>query len=147
MVPISSIQHHGKGFQMSMDHRTPTARSVSALGRAIPGHESGFTDEAACLAGLRREFSLRLISGVSTYWFDLFGRWFEGEAVFGSIAQMRKLWDRLARPREESAAEVAVLVDALTGIPWEAEEPLYANDSAVGLYSRGALGVPRSSPR
>ncbi len=60
--------------------------------------------EAACIAGLRREFSLRLIRGISTYWFDLFGRWFEGEAVFGSIAQMRKLWDRLARPREESAA-------------------------------------------
>lgn len=126
MVPISSIQHHGKGFQMSMDHRTPTARSVSVLGRAIPGHESGFSDEAACIAGLRREFSLRLISGVSTYWFDLFGRWFEGEAVFDSIAQMRKLWDRLARPREESVAEVAVLVDA---------ESMYYLDGKADFYN------------
>jgi len=126
MVPISSIEHHGKGFQMSMDHRTPTARSVSVLGRAIPGHESGFTDEAACLAGLRREFSLRLISGISTYWFDLFGRWFEGEAVFDSIAQMRKLWDRLARPREESVAEVAVLVDA---------ESMYYLDGKADFYN------------
>lgn len=66
MVPLASIQHHGKGFLMSMDHRTPAARSV-ILGKQIPGHEGGFTDEAACIAGLRREFSLRLISGISTH--------------------------------------------------------------------------------
>jgi len=126
MVPISSIQHHDKGFLMSMDHRTPTARSVSSLGRAIPGHESGFTDEAACIAGLRREFSLRLISGISTYWFDLFGHWFEGEAVFNSITQMRELWERLAQPREESVAEVAVLVDA---------ESMYYLDGRAAFYN------------
>ncbi|MEN6494365.1 MAG: hypothetical protein ABFD16_08740 [Thermoguttaceae bacterium] len=126
MVPISSIQHHGKGFLMSMDHRTPTARSVSRLGRAIPGHESGFTDDAACVAGLRREFSLRLISGISTYWFDLFGHWFEGQAIFDSIKQMRILWERLAQPREESVAEVAVLVDA---------ESMYYLDGKAEFYN------------
>lgn len=126
MVPISSIQHHGKGFLMSMDHRTPTARSVSRLGRAIPGHESGFTDEAACVAGLRREFSLRLISGISTYWFDLFGHRFEGQAIFDSIKQMRILWERLAQPREESVAEVAVLVDA---------ESMYYLDGKAEFYN------------
>ena len=126
MVPIGSIQHHGKGFLMSMDHRTPTARSVSALGRAIPGHESGFTDEAACIAGLRREFSLRLISGISTYWFDLFGHWFEGETIFDSIAQMRTLWERLAQPREKSVAKVAVLVDA---------ESMYYLDGKADFYN------------
>lgn len=71
-------------------------------------------------------FSLRLISGISTYWFDLFGRWFEGEAVYDSIAQMRKLWDRLARPREESVAEVAVLVDA---------ESMYYLDGKADFYN------------
>ncbi len=126
MVPIRSIQHHGKGFLMSMDHRTPTARSVSSLGRAIPGHESGFTDEASCIAGLRREFSLRLVSGISTYWFDLFGRWFEGEAIFESITQMRVMWEKQARPREKSVAEVAVLVDA---------ESMYYLDGHADFYN------------
>ena len=59
----------------------------------MPGHESGFADEASCIAGLRREFSLRLISGISTYWFDLFGHWFEGKNIFDSITHMRKLWE------------------------------------------------------
>lgn len=126
MVPLASIQHHGKGFLMSMDHRTPTARSVSLLGRPVPGHESGFADEAACIAGLRREFSLRLISGISTYWFDLFGHWFEGRAIFDSIGQMRELWERLARPREESVAQVAVLVDA---------ESMYYLDGRADFYN------------
>lgn len=141
MVPISSIQHHNKGFLMSMDHRTPTARSVSALGRAIPGHESGFTDEAACIAGLRREFSLRLISGISTYWFDLFGRWFEGDTIFEAIGQMRELWDRLAQPREESAAEVAVLVDAESMYYLDGRAEFYnelLSKQRYGLYRMGA---------
>jgi hypothetical protein len=125
MVPLGSIQHHGKGFLMSMDHRTPSARSVSLLGRPVPGHESGFTDETACIAGLRREFSLRLISGISTYWFDLFGHWFEGRAIFDSITHMRKLWDRLAQPREESVAQVAVVVDA---------ESMYYLDGKAAFY-------------
>jgi len=141
MVPIGSIQHHGKGFLMSMDHRTPTARSVSRLGRAIPGHESGFTDEAACVAGLRREFSLRLISGISTYWFDLFGHWFEGEAIFDSIKKMRVLWERLAQPREESVAEVAVLVDAESMYYLDGRADFYdelLHKQRYGLYRMGA---------
>lgn len=140
MVPISSVQHHGKGFLMSMDHRTPTARSV-VLGKAIPGHEGGFTDEASCAAGLRREFSLRLISGISTYWFDLFGHWFEGDAIFEAITQMRQLWEEQARPREPSVAEVAVLVDAesmyyLDGKASFQTELLYKQ--RYGLYRMGA---------
>ena len=152
MVPISSVQHHGKGFLMSMDHRTPTARSV-LLGKPIPGHEGGFADEASCIAGLRREFSLRLISGISTYWFDLFGHWFEGEAIFESITQMRQMWDRLARPREESAAEVAVLVDAESmyyldghadfhsGLLYKQRYGLYRMGTPYDLFSFGDLAT------
>ncbi len=142
MVPIRSIQHHGKGFLMSMDHRTPTARSVSALGRPIPGHESGFTDEAACIAGLRREFSLRLISGISTYWFDLFGHWFEGDTIFDSIAQMRRLWERLARPREESVAEVAVLVDAESMYYLDGKADFYGDLLSKQRYGLYRMGTP-----
>ena len=112
MVPIGSVQHHGKGFLMSMDHRTPTSRRMTKFGKKIPGHEATFSDEAACIAGLQREFSLRLISGISTYWLDLFGKWFEGDAIFESITQMREIWEQQARPREQSVAEVAVFADA-----------------------------------
>lgn len=142
MVPISSIQHHGKGFLMSMDHRTHTARGVTLLGKAVPGHESGFTDEAASIAGLRREFSLRLISGVSTYWFDLFGHWFEGEGIFDSITQMRKLWDRLALPRETSVAQVAVLVDAESMYYFDPKAKLCADLLSKQRYGLFRMGTP-----
>jgi hypothetical protein len=127
---------------MSMDHRTPSARSVSLLGRAVPGHESGFADEAACIAGLRREFSLRLISGISTYWFDLFGHWFEGQAIFDSIAQMRELWERLARPREESTAQVAVLVDAESMYYLDAKAKFYGDLLSRQRYGLYRMGTP-----
>jgi hypothetical protein len=142
MVPISSIQHHGKGFLMSMDHRTHTARGVTLLGRAVPGHESGFATEAASIAGLRREFSLRLISGISTYWFDLFGHWFEGQGIFDSITQMRKLWDRLAQPREQSVAQVAVLVDAESMYYLDAKAKFYSDLLSKQRYGLFRMGTP-----
>jgi hypothetical protein len=82
-----------------------------------------------------------LISGISTYWFDLFGHWFEGETIFESITQMREMWDRLARPREQSVAEVAVLVDAesmyyLDGHADFHNDLLYRQ--RYGLYRMGA---------
>lgn len=139
MVPIGSVQHHGKGFLMSMDHRTPTARTV-LKGKRIPGHEGGFTDEASAIAGLRREFSLRLISGISTYWFDLFGNWFQGDAIFESITQMREMWEQQARPREQSAAEVAVLVDAESMYYLDGEADFQSDllyKQRYGLYRMG----------
>ena len=90
---------------------------------------------------MRREFSLRLVSGISTYWFDLFGNWFQGEAIFESITQMREMWEQQARPREESAAEVAVLVDA---------ESMYYLDGEADFQSDHPIqndDTPRSGPR
>jgi hypothetical protein len=141
MVPLATIQHHGKGFLMSMDHRTPTARSV-ILGKQIPGHEGGFTDEAACIAGLRREFSLRLISGISTYWFDLFGHWFDSDATLASITQMREIWDRLARPREPSVAQVAVFVDAESMYYLDGRAEFYADLLYKQRYGLFRMGTP-----
>ena len=141
MVPIDSIQHHGKGFLMSMDHRTPTSRSV-LLGKKIPGHEAGFTDEAACIAGLRREFSLRLISGISTYWFDLFGHWFDNDATLAAITQMREMWDRLARSREESVAEVAVFVDSESMYYLDGHASIYGELLSKQRYGLSRMGAP-----
>lgn len=112
MQCLASIRHHGKGYVLEIDHRTPTARSELAPGIVIPGHESGFPDVKSTIAGLRREFCLCLTSGTSLWWFDMFGGWYDGEGVMEAIAQMGTIWNRLAAPGERPAAEVALMVDA-----------------------------------
>lgn len=124
MVPLASVRHHGKGFIHEIDHRTHTAQSQVAPGTVLPGHRNGFANEQETIAGLRREFSLALIEGTSLWWFDMFGRWFEGQRVLDAIGQMDRLWDRLADGKQGPAAEVAVLVDA---------ESMFYVDGQAGL--------------
>jgi len=142
MVPLASIQHHGKGFLCSVDHRTHTARSVSLLGRPVPGHSDGFPSEAASVAGLRREFALRLTSGASMWWFDMYGHWFEGQQTWESITHMRKLWERLARPQETSVAQVAVLVDAESMYYLDGKAPFYNDLLSKQRFGLFRMGTP-----
>jgi len=112
MQCLASIRHHGKGYVLEIDHRTPTANAKVAEGVILPGYESGWPDAASTIAGLRREFCLALTSGVSLWWFDMFGGWYAGEGVMEAITQMRSLWERLATPGQAPAAETALIVDA-----------------------------------
>lgn len=112
MTCTGSLRLYGKGCIREIDHRTHTSRSTVELGVSVPGHRDGFPDEKATIAGLRREFSLSLIEGTSLWWFDMFGGWYEGQAVISAIEQMRTLWQQHAPRSTGPAAEVAVLVDA-----------------------------------
>lgn len=112
MTCLASIRHHNKGFVHEVDHRTHTAKSVTLLGRPVPGHESGFADEEATIAGLRREFSLALIHGTAMWWFDMFGQWYDSPRVQDAIGNMAELWERYSVVPWESVAEVAVFVDS-----------------------------------
>lgn len=112
MQCLASIRHHGKGYVLEIDHRTPTANAKVAEGVILPGYKSGWPDAASTIAGLRREFCLALTSGTSLWWFDMFGDWYAGEGVMDSIAQMRGLWERLAAPGQAPASETALIIDA-----------------------------------
>lgn len=127
MQCLASIRHHGKGYVLEIDHRTPTANSELAKGVVVPGHQSGFPDTKSTIAGLRREFCMCLTSGTSMWWFDMFGGWYDGEGVMEAIAQMRPLWERLAAPGQAPAAEVALVVDA---------ESLYYLDGRNGFLTQ-----------
>lgn len=111
MLCVDSLKLAGKGYVHEVDHRTPSAWSVTVLGRPIPGHESGFADDAEAVAGLRREFAMALIRGHSLWWCNLFGRWYESEAILSAIAHMRQLWESYSTIPVTSAAEIAVFAD------------------------------------
>jgi hypothetical protein len=142
MVCLGSLKHHGKGFLQEVDHRTPSARSVTLLGKPIPGHESGFPTEEATIAGLRREFAMALINHTSLWWCNLFGHWYDSDRVVEAIGQMRKLWDELAGRQDEPAAEVAVLVDAESMFYVDQNSPLLADFLYRQRYGLGRMGAP-----
>lgn len=114
MTPLGSLQHHGKGFVQELDHRTHTANRAPAVDLGVAGDmiDVFWTDEASTLAGMKREFALALIEGVSLWWFDMWGRWYEGKNVIAALQQMKELWDRLTKYNDSSAAQVAMVVDA-----------------------------------
>ncbi len=138
MVCLASIRHHRKGFVHEIDHRTHTAKSVTLLGRPVPGHESGFPDEQSTIAGLRREFALGLINGTALWWFDMFGHWYDGAAVRQALAEMASLWQRFSPIQTRSVSEVAVFVDS---------ESFYYLDGHASIYndllSRQRFGLAR----
>ncbi len=111
MLCVDSLRVAGKGYVHEIDHRTPTARSVTSLGRPIPGHESGFQDDSAAVAGLRREFAAAFIGGHSLWWCNLFGGWYDSELLLQTIGHMRTLWSSYGSIPTWPVAEVAVFAD------------------------------------
>jgi hypothetical protein len=148
MSPVDSVLLHNKGFIRELDHFTHTANGNPLKKWDIPwGHSWNhrWPDEASSIAGLRREFSLSLISGVSLWWFDMWNHWYETEDTLGAIGSMKKIWDA-QQPLEKpsSVSEIAVLVDA--------DSCLYLNESSPSipdvLYALrpelGRIGAPYS---
>lgn len=141
MSCIDSIKHHNKDFLQELDHRTHTARGTM-FGSPIPGHESRFADVNETIAGLRREFALSLINGVSLWWCDLFGHWFEDTKVIDAIGQMREIWDRFTEPDIESVTEVAVIIDAESMFYIDGNAEIYNELLYKQRYGLGRMGAP-----
>ncbi len=141
MVALESLRHHGKRFLHEIDHRTHTSKSTVDQGVTVPGHNNGFPNEQATVAGLRREFSLALLEDTALWWFDMFGEWFKGQPVLDAIGQMERLWTNFASEPRESASEVALIVDAESMLYVDGRAPLipeFMYNQRAGLYRMGA---------
>ncbi|NLB69677.1 MAG: hypothetical protein GX804_08375, partial [Lentisphaerae bacterium] len=70
-----------------------------------------WADDAADVAGLRREMSLALINGASLWWFDMWGGYYQTEVIFDNFRLMSEIWDEYAGKQEKSVAEIAMVID------------------------------------
>ena len=139
LSPVASFQHHGKRFVQELDHRTHTARPPRDwYGAAF----NIWHTEAETIAGLRREFAYALIEGVSLWWFDMWGGFYEGENVLAALAQMKRLWQLLADRDDEPAAQIAVVVDPESALYTDQGDPR-VNGFIRDLRGRlGRVGAP-----
>ena len=110
MLPIGTIHRFHRNYMHEVDHRTHCYNRHLAPG--VNYETSYWADETEDIAGMRREMCLSLIHQTSLWWFDMWGGFYQSDAVFAELARMKKLWDRFPRADYASRAEIALVVDA-----------------------------------
>jgi N-acetylmuramic acid 6-phosphate etherase len=139
LSPVGSIQLHGKAFLQELDHRTSTARSGAAW------YTAGFAlwhNEAEDVAGLRRELAYCLTEGVSLWWFDMWGGFYDGAAVRTAMAQMKRIWDEALRHEDSPAAQIALVVDPESALYMDQSNPRVDDFMPRLLQVAGHSGAP-----
>ena len=130
MSPNGTIHLKDKNFFYEIDHRTHTANMRMTRHVTLPWMNE-WPDEKADIAGLRREFCLALFHGASLWWFDMWGKFYESQALVDEIARMKELYERFVSTGRQPEAEVALIVDP--------ESTYYVHDgdekSIVNLYT------------
>ena len=121
MAPNGTLHLHGKNAFHEIDHGTSTANYQLRSGIRLQWMK-GWPDEAADVAGIRREFCRSLFHGASLWWFDMWGGYYESGRLVEEIGTFQKIHDRLADVRREPEAQIAVIVDP--------ESALYVDDEA-----------------
>lgn len=165
MSPVDSLKLHGKGFIQEIDHYTHTSNSnpftylradswpkdvVAAAERKslqdrVPGSLARWPDEASTIAGLRREFSLALISGASLWWFDMWNHWYDSTEVRSALADMKTIWDCETQAAETvSVSEIALIVDAKSCLYLNENDPSVHDVLHTLRPTLGKLGAPYS---
>jgi len=145
MVPRETIRAKGLQYLHECDQRTHSCNLKLSkhidLG-ATTGCWSRWADEQATIAGLRREMALCLIEKTSLWWFDMWGGWYQGENVLGTLKQMKEIWDNYINMPIEETAEVLMVVDP------ESTYYLNENDERIDHFNRetrnklNRLGAP-----
>jgi hypothetical protein len=147
MSVVDSIKLHGKGFFREIDHFTYTADAnpLAAYGVKFQFNNHRWPDKASSIAGLRREFAVDLIAGNSFWWFDMWGSWYEDEAILSAIGDMKQIWDRqIERERPRSASQIAVLADAESCLYLNQEDARIDDVLRTLCPTLGRIGAPFS---
>ena len=100
----------GKRHLHECDQRTHTSNHYLTpyITLKAPGE---WEDEASTLAGLKREASLALLKQANLWWFDMWGDFYQGEAVMKLLKQIRGLWNSYAGNVGADRSETALIVD------------------------------------
>lgn len=119
MLPVDSIKLHGKLYFAEYDSRTCNTRFLQECRPGICRENSydtplwkGPPTESASLGILRMNFAQQLTGGHASWWFDMWGGWFDSPAIMREMAEFRKIAEEsLLDPDRSGAAECAAWID------------------------------------
>ncbi len=124
MIPMQTLKVRGKNIMNSVDTTTFTSRFPKAPGRsggvAICGREVEWKTPEEVTAGIKREMAFNLINGCSTWYFDMWGGWWDSEAAQATLKTCRKIWDTESLKTPEDVFETLLVADP--------ENMFYIND-------------------
>lgn len=109
MVPMGTVRRFGRNYLHECDQRTHCFNPH--LSPVVKLEFQHWQDEAEDIAGMRREMALSLIHHTSLWWFDMWGGYYQSQAVFDNLARMKELWDRYSGDDSPGRAEIALVVD------------------------------------
>ena len=144
MVPAASLQRHGKLYFVELDSRTFLTRLLPEVrpSQVIQAeHYStkfwlGPETEEASLDVLKMNFARQYVEGYASWWFDMWGGWFESPGIMCSMrAFYLKMESALSRKDRTSIAECAAWLD---------ETSLAKVDSPVKCCRTGRIAIGQS---
>ncbi len=107
MIPPGTLKVNGKRLLNSCDHATFTRR----FPLNFPGSSSAWNNGAEVSAGIKRETSFNLINQCSTWWFDMWGGWWDSPEAMKAIKRGKEIWDAETKQEPEEISEILFLVD------------------------------------
>jgi len=110
LVPHGSAAVRGKRLLHECDQRTHTYNPFLTPDITLP-MPTAWQDEASTVAGLKREAALGLISRTHLWWFDMWGDFYQGEAVMKTLGKIREVWSGYAAAPAQDRCEIAMIVD------------------------------------
>ena len=114
----ASVLQSGKLFYSEIDVRTSLCKWISQTRPDID--PNGAYDQARwfgpptvadSLQLLKAVYARVLVSGWTNWWFDLWGGWYDDEAVMDLFAEMQKIGDQSLSLSRKSNAQVAIFLD------------------------------------
>ncbi|OGV34106.1 MAG: hypothetical protein A2020_09475 [Lentisphaerae bacterium GWF2_45_14] len=140
MVPNGTMRLKGKCFMHECDQRTHTYNPN--LTPFVSLKTEQWPDETATIAGMRREMALALINQTSLWWFDMWGGYYQGEAVYDNIRKMKEIWNRYAGLALSPVAETALIVDPESSYYFNQSNPLTSEFIPRLRNTLNRLGTP-----
>ena len=110
LIPHGTAAVHGKRLFHECDQRTHTYNPYLAPDITLR-LTTAWPDEVSTVAGLKREASLGLINRTHLWWFDMWGDYYQGEAVMKTLEKVRNIWNEHAATPADDVCEIAMIVD------------------------------------
>jgi len=147
MTVLDSLKLHGKLYFAEFDIRTfltrhPNNCRPGAVQAQTYGDNvwSGPKSPEVCRWMLRLYAARQISHGYSSWWFDMWGHWFDAPELMQEIKELREIAVAMMKyPHRESVAEVAVFVDEENYAQFEMGDVSLIGD--ICYFGRKPLGL------
>lgn len=147
MVPAASLRKHGKLYFAEFDTRTSLTQYLTAVRPGIVTQPKyydtkfwlGPETEKESIDVLRMNFARQYADANGSWWFDMWGGWYESPAMMETMKQFHmRMQAALSRKDRTSIAECAAWVDEMAFAKTDNE----VTCCRIGRTSIGQSGIP-----